>query len=170
MGVPEELKAKRSELAGRARDLTAALAELQAQIAAVDKVISIYEPEWKSEEQPKRRRGRPRKNSTGSSVGRTSARWPWTSCAPPSGRCRPPNARRNSRQGMAFPVTTPGSLSSRTACLRSSMPFRRPDASATLACWTAIAASGRSLPQSQAGAKGLSKSSKSRSGGLFPWQ
>ncbi|TIO54648.1 MAG: hypothetical protein E5X80_06930 [Mesorhizobium sp.] len=59
MGVPEELKAKRCELAGRARELAAALAELQAQIVAVDKVISIYEPEWKPAEQPKKRRGRP---------------------------------------------------------------------------------------------------------------
>lgn len=59
MGVSDELKAKRGELAGRARELAAALAELQAQIAAVDKVISIYEPEWRPEDQPRKRRGRP---------------------------------------------------------------------------------------------------------------
>ncbi|KUM26988.1 hypothetical protein AU467_18660 [Mesorhizobium loti] len=54
MGVADELK--RGELAGHAHELAATLAELQAcQIAAVDKVISIYEPEG----QPKKRRGRP---------------------------------------------------------------------------------------------------------------
>lgn len=37
-------------------------------------------------------------------------------------------------------------------------------------CWTATAACGRSLPEAQAGANGLSKSSKSGSGGLFPCQ
>jgi hypothetical protein len=40
------------------------MAELQAQIAAVDKVISIYEPEWKPEEQPRKRRGRPPKSES----------------------------------------------------------------------------------------------------------
>jgi hypothetical protein len=55
MGVADELKAKRGELAGHAHELAATLAELQGQIAAVDKVISIYEPEG----QPQKRRGRP---------------------------------------------------------------------------------------------------------------
>lgn len=60
MGVSDELKAKRGELAERARDLTAELADLQTQISAVDTVITIYEPEWKPE-QPQKRRGRPPK-------------------------------------------------------------------------------------------------------------
>ncbi|WP_287320736.1 hypothetical protein [Mesorhizobium sp.] len=37
---------KADELTGRIRDLKAELTDLQAQIAAVDKVIAIYEPEW----------------------------------------------------------------------------------------------------------------------------
>lgn len=61
MGVPDDLKVKRGELTARVRDLMAELAEMQVQIAAVDKVISIYEPEWKPEEQPRKRRGRPPK-------------------------------------------------------------------------------------------------------------
>lgn len=60
MGVSDELKAKRCELAGRVLDLTTQIAELQAQIAAVDTVIAIYEPTWKPE-QPQKRRGRPPK-------------------------------------------------------------------------------------------------------------
>jgi len=47
MGLPEELKAKRGELSGRAR-ASGVLADLQAQIAAVDKVIGIYKPERKA--------------------------------------------------------------------------------------------------------------------------
>ncbi|MDX8437161.1 hypothetical protein RFN25_27425 [Mesorhizobium abyssinicae] len=58
MGVSDELKSKRSERAGRPRGWRRPC-DLQAQIAAVDKVISIYEPEWRPEDQPQKRRGRP---------------------------------------------------------------------------------------------------------------
>ena len=59
MGLPEELKAKRGELSGRAR-ASGVLADLQAQIAAVDKGDRDLQA-GKEGEQPQKRRGTTRR-------------------------------------------------------------------------------------------------------------
>lgn len=56
--VSGELKSKRAELSERVSALAAELAEVQAQVAAIDKVIAIYEPDWQPEAKPRKRRGR----------------------------------------------------------------------------------------------------------------
>ena len=59
MSVSVELKTKRDELSARILGLTAELCTVQAQIAALDTVIGIYDPDWKADEPKSKRRGRP---------------------------------------------------------------------------------------------------------------
>ncbi len=59
MSVSVELKTKRDELSARIQALSAELCTVQAQIAALDTVIGIYDPDWKADEPKSKRRGRP---------------------------------------------------------------------------------------------------------------
>ncbi|WP_196223094.1 hypothetical protein, partial [Roseibium sp. RKSG952] len=50
-----ELKDKRAELTARAEELATEMAETQAHLVALDKVIAIYDPDWKPEKANTRR-------------------------------------------------------------------------------------------------------------------
>ena len=115
MGLPEELKAKRGELSGRAR-ASGVLADLQAQIAAVDKGDRDLQA-GKEGEQPQKRRGRSptamsakelnrfisgtnKRQMALDSCGRPSGRRQWPSSMPASGHgeAAASGGRRNQRR------------------------------------------------------------------------
>ena len=125
-------------------------------------MISIYEPERKPGEQPQKRRGRPPTAMDAKEleklIGGTNKRQMTLEILRTARRPRS-TAECAEEFATRHDLYEDDPISSETACHRSMTPCRRPDASATLACWTAIAASRRSRPQAQAGAKGLSKCS-----------
>ena len=54
----QELKYKRTDVVEKVRDLSSELATLQEQAAALDKVIPLYDPDWKPTEVPRKGKGR----------------------------------------------------------------------------------------------------------------